>query len=237
MDILQTATLAYKPKPEVKEILKHIQLLLLVGPTGSGKNTLELELKKTGQFRPLVTHTTRPPRENHGVMEVDGDEYHYVTKEKALEMLKNQEFIEAAYTHTNLYGTSIAELEKAAKESKIAVADIDVKGVRAYRHLMYNVTPIFLLPPSYEVLIDRLTKRYGESRNREDIKIRLSTALDELSDLLESNYYNIIVNEDKSISLGKVLEVVNGSTYYLNNEENIKVAEDLIDKIKNYLSS
>jgi len=237
MDILQTETLGYKPNPKVKELLKDIQLLLLVGPTGSGKNTLEQELLKTGQFRPLVTHTTRPPRENQGVIEVDGDEYHFISRDKALEMLRSHEFIEAAYTHTNMYGTSIKELERASKESKIAVADIDVKGVRAYRELMDNVTPVYLLPPSFKILIERLTRRYGESRDREDIKIRLSTALEELSDLLDSNYYHIIVNEDKSISLGKVLEVFKGSKEYLNNEENLKIAKDLADQIKDYLAS
>ena len=236
MDILQTETVAYKPDPKVKEILKNIRLVLLVGPTGSGKNTLEQELLKTGEFRPIVTHTTRTPRENHGVIEVDGDEYHFISREKAVEMLKNHEFIEAAYTHTHMYGTSIVELELAAKESKVAVADIDVKGVRAYRQLMENVTPIFLLPPSFETLIERLTRRYGESRDREDIKIRLTTALEELFDLMDSDYYHIIVNEDKSLSLIKVQEVINGSTKYLNSKENIKIAQGLIDQIKDYLS-
>jgi guanylate kinase len=235
MDLLQTAIAGYTPEANVKQILKDVQLVLLVGPTGSGKNTLEQELLKTGQFRPLVTHTTRAPRENHGVMEVDGDEYHFISTEEALSMLKNQEFVEAAYTHTNMYGTSIEELSLAARESKIAVADLDVKGVRAYCQLMENLTPIFLLPPSFKILIERLTNRYGELHEREDIKIRLATAIDELSELLDSDYYHIIVNEDKSISLGKVLEVVNGSTYYLNNDQNRQVASQLIDKIKDYL--
>ncbi|MHB1865493.1 MAG: guanylate kinase [Candidatus Saccharimonadales bacterium] len=236
MDELQTQILGYKPGKEAKAVLADTKVLLLVGPTGSGKNTLERELLKTGNFKPIVTHTSRKPRINNGQVERDGDEYHFITAPKAIKMLKERKFIEAAYTHGYLYGTSIEEFKIAKQEGKIAVADIDIKGVRSYRQLSTNVLSVFLLPPSFNILIDRLIARYGKSHREEDIKVRLATALDELSELLNTDYYHSIVNFDISTTTNKVLDIVNGGLLPKTNPNALKLAQQLIDDIKKYLA-
>ncbi len=236
MDELQAKVLGYKPSKKAKKTLADTKLLLLVGPTGSGKNTLEQALLKTGSFKPIVTHTTRRPRENNGILEKDGDEYHFISTIQALKMLEDHKFVEAAYTHRYLYGTSVAEFEIAKKEGKIPVADIDIKGVRSYRELTSGVIAVFLLPPSFKVLINRLVNRYGKSHDQEDIKIRLATALDELSELLNTDYYYAIINSDISTTSQKVTGIVRGTKKHKSGSKSLDLAQKLIDDIKKYLA-
>jgi guanylate kinase len=237
MDELQTNILSYQPTSEVRKLFKQTKVLLLVGPTGAGKNTLEQELLKTGLFRPIVTHTTRVPRINRGLLESNGNEYHFISERGAIQMMKEHKFIETAFTHGHLYGTSIQEFKIAKKEGKIPVADIDIKGVRSYRQLSDKVTAIFLLPPSFQILIDRLIARYGKSRNQADIKLRLATALDELSELVNSDYYYSIINNNMALTTKKVLAIVAGKQLPKPSPRAKALALALIDDIKTYLSS
>ncbi len=71
-------------------------------------------------------------------------------------MLDSKKFVEAAFTHEHLYGTSLEEFAISTKEGKIAVADIDIKGVRSYRELSNNVIAVFILPPNFKALSQRL---------------------------------------------------------------------------------
>lgn len=235
MDELQAKILGYKPSHEAIELLANNKILLLVGPTGSGKNTLEKELLKDGRFKPIVTHTTRAPRYNHGVKEIDGDEYHFVSVKQALNMLDKQLFIEVAFTHGNLYGTSLEEFRLAKNEGKIAVADIDIKGVRSYRQLTDKVTAVFLLPPSFKILLNRLITRYGQAHDEEDIKVRLATALDELAELIDTNYYLPIINNNIELTTKTVLAVINNNQKIKPDPKALNLAQCLINDIKKYL--
>lgn len=226
----------YSPSAETKKILSGAQILLLVGPTGSGKDTLAGELLKTGNYHYLVTHTTRPPRHNHGQLEIDGQDYHFISNKKAISMFENKEFVELASIHGNIYGTSVAEFKKAKDENKIVVGDIDVQGVRSYMYLSTNTIAVFLLPPSFKVLLERIVKRYGHSHNDRDIKIRLSTAIFELEDLLEQDYYQVVVNDDLGVSVSTVEHIVAGSKQPEEQIESFKNrARHLIKEIKDYL--
>ena len=236
MDELQRKILAYQPSDDVQKVLEATDLLLLVGPTGSGKNTLERELKKTGHFRPIVTHTTRSPRINHGQLEQEGDEYHFLNDQQAISMLKERQFIEVAYTHGHFYGTSVNEFRLAKQEAKTPVADIDIKGVKSYRQLSDRVIAVFLLPPSFQVMIERLMARYGKIQSQGDINTRLATALDELYELIGADYYHPIINDHLEQTTDRVLDIVN---HHLAPSINLKardLAQTMIADIKNYLA-
>lgn len=237
MDELESKILNYRPSAEAKELLRDCPLLLLVGSAGSGKNTLENELIKTGRFESLTTHTSRAPRSNNGIPEQEGLEYHFITKDQALRMLDEHQFIEAAYTHGNLYGTSVTEFVRVKNEGKIGVGDIDVKGIRSYRQTSNNLTAVFILPPSFKVLISRLKARYGASHDQEELKIRLKTALDEFNELLITDYYYALINDNLEETLKSILDIAEGKLKVKSNPEAMELAKTLIADSQKYLEN
>src|SRR4051794_18748895 len=94
-ETLERKLATYQPTAETKELIKQTPILLLVGPTGAGKDSIKDKLLSTGRFHHIVSHTTRPPRINHGVVEQDGREYHFIDKTSAGRMLDDHSFIEA----------------------------------------------------------------------------------------------------------------------------------------------
>jgi guanylate kinase len=227
----------YSPSEKIKNILKDVIFLMLVGPSGSGKDTVVKQLVLRGsKFSPIITYTTRAPRLNHGIMEVDGREYHFINQHQAKQMLKQQAFIEVANNHGNLYGTGLDEFIRVNSIGKIGVSDIDVKGVAAYKSLSKKSIAIFLIPPSFEVMLKRLAKRYGHSHNDEDIKVRLRTALFELKELLSKDYFSAVINDDLDLTVATVESIVSTNAYDTNKQqEAIDKAQRLILEIENYL--
>ena len=186
----------YKISPEVVELVRQTPIVLLVGVSGAGKDTIRHKLLETGNYHNIVTHTTRPPRENGGVMEKDGEAYHFITKEQAADMLRRGEFIETNLYSGNIYGSSVAEIKKARDEGKVAIADVDVNGVAAYKAIAPTVIAEFILPPDYTEWQRRLHVRYGETgADPADLVKRMQTAITELQDALDKPYYHYVVNE------------------------------------------
>ncbi|HEY4160895.1 MAG TPA: hypothetical protein VGM08_02420 [Candidatus Saccharimonadales bacterium] len=187
----------YKISPGATELVRQTRIVLLVGISGAGKDTIKHKLLETGKYHHIVSHTTRPMRENSGVMEKDGVEYHFVDKEQAADMLRRGEFIEANLYSGNVYGTSVAEIQKAHDEEKVAVTDLEVQGVAEYKAISPTVIAIFVLPPNYEEWQRRLRSRYGEKgADPADLAKRMHTAIGELQEALDKPYYHYIVNED-----------------------------------------
>lgn len=195
-DNLQTLVDNYQISPNAIELVKTTPILLLVGVSGAGKDTIKHRLLETGKYHHIVSHTTRPMRENGGVMEQDGVEYHFISKEKSEEMLKAHQYIEANKYSGNVYGTSVAEIQTAHNESKIAVTDMEIQGVAEYKAISGNVIAVFILPPNYEEWQRRLRARYGtKGADPADIAKRMQTAIDELQEALARPYYHFVVNE------------------------------------------
>lgn len=207
-DDLAKKLAAYKPDDSVKKLIKETPILLLVGPTGAGKDSLKERLLETGEYHHIVSHTTRKPRINHGVLEQDGVDYHFIDKARAAEMLDEQGFVEAKIYSGNLYGTSVAEIRAAHDEGKTAMTDIEVQGVAEYKQLDPGVMAVFLLPPDFKTWQARLRRRYGDVVDAEDSRLRLQTALDELGRLLKSDYYVAIINDDMDTVFEQIQDVV-----------------------------
>ena len=193
---------AYEPDTPAKQLIKETPILLLVGPTGAGKDSLKDRLLETGEFHHIVSHTTRRPRINHGILEQDGREYHFIDKAEAEKMLDEHGFVEAKIYSGNLYGTSVAEIQAAHDEGKTAMTDIEVQGVAEYKALDPGVMAVFLLPPDFQIWQERLQRRYGDVVDAEDSRIRLQTALQDLGQLLKTDYYVAVINDDLEVEHG-----------------------------------
>lgn len=208
MDTALTAQLStYKPSASVIELIKKTPILLLVGPSGAGKDALKDRLLATGHYHHIVSHTTRKPRVNQGVPEKDGREYHFIDEPTAAKMLSDHAFIEAKIYSGNLYGTSVAEIQSAHNDDKVAMTDIEVQGVAEYKALDPDVTAVFLLPPDFQTWQSRLQRRYGEVVDLEDTRRRMQTALEEIEQLLNTNYYVALINDDLDATLEQVQSI------------------------------
>lgn len=222
----------YKVPQSAVDLILSTRIVFLVGITAAGKDTVIGELLKTGEYHYIVSHTTRPPRYNHGILERDGMEYHFIDLQTAEKMLDNSEFIEAKLVHGNsIYGTSIAEIQAAKDKSEIAITEIDVQGVAEYRAVADTVLPIFMLPPSFSIWQERILKRYGGETDTEDLKKRMQTAKAELQDALSQDYFEFVINDDLGRTINVVNQIAHGELSAKKNEEAKELARKLLEEL------
>jgi guanylate kinase len=229
----------YQPSLDRLTPLKQVPLLFLVGVSGAGKNAVgtALRVNHPGEYHEFVTHTTRAPRKNHGVMEQDGVDYHFVDLAKAKEMLADHGFIEANYFSGNIYGTSIAEIEAAKQEGRIAIGDIDVNGVANFVRLGLNVRPVFILPPDYEVWQKRLMTRYeGHGIDQQDWRNRMQTARSEIMHALATDYFYFVLNDDLPTTVKTIDAVAHGDEPERRSELAVLAAKDILNGINDALA-
>jgi guanylate kinase len=166
-------------------------LLILSSPSGAGKTTLSRKLQdRFADLRFSVSHTTRTPRAN----EVEGRDYHFVTRAEFETMAAKGTFVEWAEVHGNLYGTSLEEIEKARNTPGCGgiLFDIDYQGARQIRAKLPEVVGVFILPPSMPELLSRLKGRASETE--EVVQRRFTAAKLEIEHYALFDY--VLVNDD-----------------------------------------
>jgi guanylate kinase len=194
----------YQPAKSVVSLVKDTPIVFVVGFTGAGKDALKDVLLTTGKYHHIVSHTTRAPRVNRGVMEKDGEEYHFIDVDTAEKMIDNGAFVEAKIYSRNVYGTSAQEIQAAHDEHKIALTDIEVQGISEYKAIDEGIKAVFVLPPSFTVWQERLIKRYGKDLNPYDYKRRMETALKELEQLLTTVHFVCVINDDLQTAAAEI---------------------------------
>lgn len=223
----------YKPGSIAIDLVKSSYLVLVAGIVSAGKDTVVSHLLNEDAFMTMVSHTTRSPRKNHGVIEEDGVDYHFITLEEAEKMVDAGEFVEVKYNHGNVYGTSVTELQKIKKTNKHAVTDVDIQGVDEYLSIDPGVKAIFLLPPSVQTWLERLGKRYGElDLSSEDILKRFKTAKKEIEHIMQDDRFVIIINDDLETTLNRINLVVEG-----NRDHTSDFAEAVAEHLLEYINS
>lgn len=162
-------------------------LFVVSGPSGAGKTTL---YKKAISVLPHLMHsvsyTTRSPR----VGEVNGRDYTFINREEFMTMIHKKEFAEWAEIHGELYGTARKRLEEIMNSGVDAILDIDVQGAMQLKEKLSGGVFIFILPPSLEILRERLEQRMVNIK--EEIEKRLAVAWEEMKKHPEYDY--VIVN-------------------------------------------
>jgi guanylate kinase len=222
---------SYRPSEAASTIVRSASIVLLVGITGAGKNTLKQELLKDDSFYDFISHTTRQPRSNLGVMEQDGIDYYFIDSSEAARMLRAGEFIEAKKVHSNVYGTAIEGLAPSVESGKVAVNDVDVQGVEEYKAISPAVHAVFVLPPSFDEWNTRRLARYGDAIDPEDNKVRLESAKAELDFALSSGLFDFIVNDDVSSAADHVRALVSGRKLTAHQSEAEAVARSLYESL------
>ena len=154
-------------------------LLVVSGPSGSGKTTLCKRLSDANRARHSISCTTREPRAG----EIDGEHYHFLNKEEFAVKLAAGEFLESALVHGNFYGTLKSEVLDHLAAGVDIVMDIDVQGAAQVRAsddvaIQRALVDLFVMPPSQEELLQRLTGRGTDSQ--EVINVRMINALVEI---------------------------------------------------------
>lgn len=175
--------------------------VILSAPSGGGKTTIaRMLLARRPDLGYSVSCTTRAPRQG----EEPGRDYYFMTRAEFIAKREQGAFAESAEVHGNLYGTLRAEVERVIASGRHVVMDIDVQGavqfVRAFPH---SVT-IFILPPSGEVLLERLRLRKTESPAQ--LAARLQSALQELQQVDEYEY--VVMNDDLERAVSSVESII-----------------------------
>ncbi|MCA1590653.1 MAG: guanylate kinase [Acidobacteria bacterium] len=164
-------------------------LIIISSPSGGGKGTLIREiLRSVPDIGYSISLTTRPPRPG----EKDGEEYHFVSRAEFEKFAAENGFLEHAEVHGNLYGTSKRQTDAILASGRDVILEIDVQGANLVLAKMPDAVSIFILPPSFEALRDRLTGRATEDPM--NLSTRLRNAFVEVTAFSQFRYF--VVNDE-----------------------------------------
>jgi len=176
-------------------------LFIVSAPSGTGKTTLvERLVQVLPNLRMSRSYTSRPARAG----ERDGVDYNFLSREEFESLIAQHAFLEWADVFGNLYGTAAADVERMLIDGQDVVLVIDVKGARQVRARQVDHTAIFVMPPSFETLEQRLRGRSKDTE--EQMQRRLTTARDEASSYVDYDY--VVVNDDLEATVIRLQEII-----------------------------
>ena len=195
-------------------------MIVVSGPAGSGKGTVNSHLFATGDFVYSVSATTRAPRPG----EVDGVNYHFISKEEFLGRIEHGDMLEYTEYCGNYYGTPKKEAEEVLASGKNLILEIEVEGAENVKKKFPDAVLVLLLPPSYAVQEQRLRGRATETE--EKISERLARAKEEIYHA--SSYDYVVYNHDgkDKEAAEQILAIISAEKCSL--ARNPKVAEDYL---------
>jgi len=228
---------SYKPNSSTVELLKEIPLVIITSPTSTGKDSIINKLLETNKYSDVITDTTRPRRENDGVLEKNGQNYWFRSNEQFLNGLTNGSYVEAAIVHQRyIYGTSIIALQQAVNNGGIPILDIDIMGCNKVHQYNPKIKTIFLLPPSFNEWMRRLNHR-GTMHDDEKF-IRLNSAANEIGIALESPHFKFFINDDLDLAANQINDYILTNRFDVNSQNSsIYIAKKLLSELLTILKT
>lgn len=176
-------------------------LFIVTAASGTGKTSLVKQLvDTTNHLTVSVSHTTRPPR----VGEINGQHYHFVSRDDFYDIVNQGGFLEFAQVFDNFYGTSQHTVQQQLNNGTDVVLEIDWQGALQVKKLIPSAVMIFILPPDREALRERLASRGQDSD--EVIHKRLAGAVDEMKQYLHFDY--VVINDNFEVALAELKAIV-----------------------------
>ena len=190
-------------------------LLVLSGPSGSGKGTVSEALMKNNDDIIFSTSvTTRTPRPG----EVNGENYFFATREEFEKMVENDELLEHAFVHTNYYGTPKQFVFDEIEKGEIVLLEIDVQGALQVKKKYKEAVFIFLIPPTMDELRSRLVKR--DTETEDEIETRYKNAFKELDFVGEYDYF--VINDVIDNAVKDIETIIAAEKLRVKRHKNIK---------------
>ena len=184
----------------MKETRKQM-LLVISGPSGTGKGTLaDLLMKNDPSFSFSVSATTRARRD----YETEGVHYFFISEERYDELVREGAFLEHAEVHGNHYGTLKQQVSDLMESGKNVILDIDTQGARQVIANAPDCVSVFILPPSFRQLRERLEKRNTDAP--EEIDRRMRNAREEVQQIGMYDY--VIINDDLNVAFSQLQAVI-----------------------------
>lgn len=221
----------YQPSDAAKQLLAGMPLVILQGITGSGRNTIIDYMTQHMPYHQVVSDTTRPPKVRDGKMEEDGVAYFFRSEEDLLQDLQQGLFLEAELIHEQqVSGISIRELERAQASGKIPINEVAREGVGNIRRAKPDTSVFFVMPPSYDEWVRRIKGR--EAMSPEEFTNRTQSAVLELEEALEVDYFAYIVNHTVEQSARNIEDTRANGINQERQDEGRRVASEILTVLK-----
>lgn len=197
-------------------------LFIIAAPSGAGKSSLVKAISgHIDNTDVSISHTTRKPRRD----EVDGVDYHFIDETEFNSMVNQNRFLEYATVFDNHYGTSRDWVEQELARSRNIILEIDWQGAQQIKSQLRNSVGIFVLPPDYHTLKDRLIER--QSDEQDVIDRRMAAANEEISHYKEFDY--IVINDDFDQAVSEIKAIITATN--LGSCRQSKFYDDFVNKI------
>ena len=176
-------------------------LFIISAPSGAGKTSLvKALLDRVGNLGVSVSHTTREPRPG----ETDGKDYYFVDEPGFKQMINDNRFLEYARVFNHYYGTSRQHIEEDLAQGNNIILEIDWQGARQIKSLLRSSVGIFILPPDYVTLRERLVNRHDD--DMDTVNYRMQQARQEISHYKEYDY--IVINDNFDVAVEELVAIV-----------------------------
>tara|TARA_B100000902_G_scaffold382480_1_gene420184 strand:+ start:714 stop:1346 length:633 start_codon:yes stop_codon:yes gene_type:complete len=200
-------------------------MIILSSPSGAGKTTLVKMLSKVENYDVSISHTTRPPRLN----EISNKDYFFVSKDEFKRLINNEEFLEYAKVFNNLYGTTRTPIIDKLNRGKNVLFDIDWQGADQIKNkkLDYKLITFFILPPSKEVLFERLSSRDMKDKLIADERMKQF----ERDVLHWINYDYVVINDDLNKCFFKIKNLIDAEINNGSKDYDLEFIRDHVNKL------